>query len=109
MSVKKIISIEDVCEILNDLLKIDYDACFRLVNHRETCNVKVYNHPTIMVAEIAGEYTVGIIGLLNGMFGIREDGFGQLCYNMDNDSEKITEFKPTPSYRNNPPKEMDKI
>ena len=38
---------------------------------------------------------VGLIGILNGLFGIREDGMGSICCDMDN-AGHIKSFKPTP-------------
>jgi hypothetical protein len=55
------------------------------------------DHPTIQVRQYPGdEYSsVGILGILNGLFGIREDGMGAICMEIEDDG-KIISFKLTP-------------
>lgn len=99
---KECITPQDVCDILNDLLKRDYDAVASLINFHTPCNKALADHPTVQVRAYdpvtkeptPGKYTVGVVGILNGLFPTRDEGYGILCYNMEDDG-RITEFKLT--------------
>jgi len=94
---KKFITAEDVCGLLNEFLALDYDCASALFSHREKCNDAVTHHPSIQVHQYPGEDSkVGLIGLINGVFGIAEDGMGAICYEIDNDTNRIVSFKVTP-------------
>jgi len=95
---KESITPKDVCNLLNELLAIDYEAVKNLVSSRVRCNQTLADHPTVQARQYQGdEYpSVGLIGILNGLFGIRPDGMGVMCYTQDDDG-KITEFKETPN------------
>ena len=94
---KSSITVQDVCDLLNEVLKLDSDFLHAITFHREKCNEAIANHPTLQVHQYSPQDPpmAGIIGLLNGMFGIREDdGMGGLCCEID-DNNKIIQFKPT--------------
>lgn len=92
---KETVTVQDVCDVLNEMLKLDKDCITALVNHREPCNEAVANHPTIQVQQYPGDISrVGLIGVLNGMFGIREDGMGALAMVIE-DNGDISGFKRT--------------
>jgi len=92
---KESITPQDACDLLNEMLALDYECVYGLIAHRQRCNEAVAYHPTIQVQQYAlDEYPkVGIVGILNGMFGIREDGMGAICY--EEDQGKILRFKIT--------------
>jgi hypothetical protein len=94
---KKFITSTDVCDLLNELLKLDYECISDLTSHRVKCNDAIANHPTVQVHQYIDDKfpKVGLIGILNGLFGIREDGMGSICCDMDN-AGRIIGFKPTP-------------
>jgi len=98
---KQSIIVNDVCSLLNEMLKLDYDCTHAIVSYRQKCNDLIANHETIQVQQYKGDEfpKVGIVGILNGMFGIREDGMGAICYEIDNG--KILGFKPTPEKEDN--------
>lgn len=93
---KKVISVDEVCSLLNDMLAADYDCTSSLISQRVQCNDTIANHPTIQVQKYKEDEfpKVGLLGFLNGLFGIREDGMGAICMEVDNG--KILGFKPTP-------------
>jgi len=95
--IKERISIQDVCNLLNEMLDLDYEATSNLIACRVECNEKIEKHPTIQVQKLDqnAPSKVGIIGVLNGMFGIREDGMGAIALEIDDD-KRIIGFKPTP-------------
>jgi hypothetical protein len=93
----KSITAEDVCRLLNEFLDADPKCANALLSHRIKCNKKIANHRTIQVQQFGRQRypRVGIIGLLNGMFGIRKDGRGALCADIGKNG-KFIYFKPTP-------------
>ena len=94
---KNSINPQDVCDLLNELLKLDYHCVKTLVSHRVRCNEAIAGHPTVQVQKFIDDEhpKVGLIGILNGLFGIREDGVGAICCET-NESGKIIKFKITP-------------
>jgi hypothetical protein len=94
---KEKITAQDACNMLNELLKLDYECTAALIRHHECCNKSVTEHPTIQVQCYGKDKhpLLGIVGVINGMFGIREDGMGAICYESD-ENDKILGFKITP-------------
>lgn len=94
---KDSISVKDVINILNEVVEKDPEAANSLFGHRVECNKKIADHPTIQVSMYPPDNTpkIGIIGILNGMFGIQKDGFGALAAEVD-DNGKIIQFVETP-------------
>ena len=68
---------------------------------RLICNDAIANHPTIQVAAPKGEmnfYNIGFLGLLNGLFGIRDnDGFGAITMQTHDDGS--AQFVRTDSWK----------
>jgi hypothetical protein len=97
MSLKESITVQDVCSLLNELLIEDAKCIHDLVNARIICNSKIADHPTVQVQQYKGEQQakVGLLGIINGLFGIRDDGMGAICVDIDDD-DKIIRFKETP-------------
>jgi hypothetical protein len=60
-------NIFDVVDFLNDLISIDAQAICDLIELRVPC--KFENHPTTQVSLIDFEHKVGLLGILNGIFG----------------------------------------
>jgi hypothetical protein len=96
---KQSVTPQDVCDLLNELLKLDYDCAHGLISYRQQCNESVATHQSIQVQQYNGDTfpKVGIIGVLNGVFGIRDDGMGAICFEVDNG--RVLGFKLTPSTR----------
>lgn len=76
--VKESVTIDEVIEFLNEILAVDEDAIYDLVETRVACNPALANHPTVQVSLQDGKYTVGLLGILNGIFGTDEDGCGPI-------------------------------
>jgi hypothetical protein len=93
---KKNITPKNVCDLLNEMLELDYSCTEKLIEHRVPCNGKIADHASIQVQQFKTDNSpkVGLIGVLNGMFGVRKDGMGAICYEID--FGKIVRFKPTP-------------
>jgi len=96
---KESVTPQDVCDLLNGLLETDREFIQNLINSRIPCNKDVADHPTIQVQgykDYPNVHTCGILGILNGLFGIRENGFGPLCCELDDESGEIITFKLIP-------------
>lgn len=89
MSIKSSITIDEVIELLNEVVKLDQLAITDLVNSRVPCNLALADHPTIQVGKLESfsdpdrKWRVGLLGLLNGFFGIAEDGYGTIAANFE--------------------------
>ena len=87
------VTVSQVVELLNQALKIDSIAITNLVRTRVVCNRGLANHQTIQVGLAPGcdpednpkdhEYEVGLLGLINGLFGIDEKQWGAIAAEMD--------------------------
>ena len=101
--IKQSITPQDVCDLLNELLRLDPKCILTLIAHREPCNDSISEHPTVQVQpDTSSDHTsqVGILGIINGMFGVRDDGMGPICYETEDAAgsgiETPVGFKLTP-------------
>jgi hypothetical protein len=82
--------IADVVTYLNSLVEADPLAIRAMLCIRIPCNEELADHPT---AQIDGEwpqgYTVGVMGIINGIFGIDDDGCGKISYTMNKDGSNL--------------------
>lgn len=86
---------DDAITYLNELVKLDPKAMNALVETRHPCNQALADHPTAQVATSNGGLaSVGLLGILNGLFGVDEDGWGPITANFDNDGA-LTNFTKT--------------
>lgn len=74
--IKESISIDEVIEFLNELIKTDPDTMYKLVENRISCNNDMLNHPTVQVQDYDSNPKVGFLGIINGLFGTDEKGWG---------------------------------
>lgn len=65
---------ERIVAYLNELVELDRQAIAALIANRVPCNEGVANHPSCQVGKQHGEYHVGLLGILNGLCGVYEDG-----------------------------------
>jgi hypothetical protein len=91
MPYKESVTIDDVLALLNELLEKDRSAIVSLIEHRVFCNKDTANHPTVQVIKKDGVEYVGMLGILNGLFGVNEHQYGVLGIEMD-DSLKFVKF-----------------
>lgn len=80
---KDSVTIDDVIELLNGAIEMDSEAINNLVKSRVTCNELLADHPTIQAGKFGDEYKVGLIGILNGIFGSADDGWGAIAGDFD--------------------------
>lgn len=95
------VTINEALKILNEAVKRDPDAIKELINARVPCNEVLADHPTIQVAALndnhfyggtVTRYEVGLLGILNGIFSIDQNGCGYIASETD-DSGNLIGFK----------------
>lgn len=91
---------EEAIDVLNRALEADPEAITALMDFHAPCNDALADDPTIQVKGIKNadngfDPLVGCIGLINGIFDIREDGRGYICMYRAADGS-ITHFGLTP-------------
>ena len=70
--IKEQISLDETIEFLNEILKLDSSVAQFIIDNRVACNSLIADHESIQVIcdkEDAGLYKVGLLGILNGLFG----------------------------------------
>ena len=84
---------ELIIEYLNSLIKLDKDAIGRLIELRTPCNNNLAKHETVQVLDEGTnnnpKYSVGLLGILNGLCGIDDDGYGFIMAEIDGDNNLI--------------------
>ena len=83
---------QDVVNLLNEALELDPLAVTRLVNSRVPCNDKLANHPTIQVVMDNKTALVGLMGIINGIFGLDAKGYGRVGFQTRKDVHLIHRF-----------------
>lgn len=86
--IKEQITLEEVVEKLNELLKLDKTAMIRLIFDRVSCNAGLAALPEVQTTQGQdGNFTVGFLGIINSLFGIYEngaaDGYGAIILTSD--------------------------
>lgn len=76
---------------LNEALAADPDAINALMRLEVECNAALGRHPSIQVGAQWLSLTLRPLGLINGLFGADEDGWGFICMKTDADG-RIVEF-----------------
>lgn len=89
------VSCEEAVGFLNELIRLDQGAIEKLVDSRVICNKAMADHPTVQVMQIEDKPVVGILGILNGLFGKDENGVGYIraVYNDLNQLERFDTLK----------------
>jgi hypothetical protein len=80
MMIRTTIALDEVIDYLNELIETDRPAMAALIANRVPCNPAMANHPTVQVQAQHGGYLVGMLGILNGLFGTFEDGWGPIVF-----------------------------
>ncbi len=75
MVIDESLSLDLVIDKLNEILEHDRAGISDLfLNKKSPCNEELANHPTVQVWGEGGSYSVAILGILNGLFGVFDDG-----------------------------------
>ena len=81
-----------IIDYMNGLLEADRVAVGALVGNRVPCNETLANHPTCQVQGQNGGNYVGLLGILNGLCGINEVGWGAIAAVFDEDPTNPQKF-----------------
>lgn len=75
-----------VVDLLDELIKTDSVAMKALIASRVPCGQELADHPTVQCGEREGDgYEVGLLGILNGLCGTLEDGWGAVSVVFEDD------------------------
>lgn len=89
--------LEFAVEVLNQALESDPKAISTMMTQRFDCNRALTEHPTIQVSEKEGRRTIGVMGLINGLFGVDKDGYGFIAgiweTDQNNGLDRLVGFK----------------
>jgi hypothetical protein len=92
MVIKESITLHEVADFLNSLLEIDPSTINSMFSMRMFCSKDLANHPAVQVANPKNWIPyVGFIGILNGLFGANENGWGRIAAQYS-DNNKIEKF-----------------
>ena len=75
------VSMDDTITYLNELIELDRPALAALIASRVPCDLALAEHPSCQVRSQYGGFYVGMIGVLNGLFGVGamdERGWGPM-------------------------------
>jgi len=87
-------SIDDAIRILNEINEMDSEVLPALINQRVPRNQTLADHPTVQVggrnslnisedAYAERPFEVGLLGILNGLFGVADNGWGYIyCHSV---------------------------
>jgi len=83
-----------IVDQLNEIYSHDPEALHALCESRVPCNEALRKHPTVQVLVEGGgtESRVGLLGILNGIVGIQDDGWGYISAIYDEDTMKLQGF-----------------
>jgi len=102
--------IDKAIEVLNRAVKQDAQAMTYLMEYRVQVNDGLADDPTIQVLDYTDIVqkgpmglerktpVLGTLGLINGIFGIREDGWGYITMVADDTTGLILRFQRTRDY-----------
>ena len=83
--VKESIAIQETVNFLNEILKYDPVAITAMFSLRVACNKDLADHKTVQVGALSKSYfQVGMIGILNGLFGADKYRWGHISADYDN-------------------------
>lgn len=75
---KKSVSLDEAIAYLNELIEADRPAIAALIANRVPCNEALADHNTVQVQAQHGGFHVGMLGILNGLFGTVDGVNGQI-------------------------------
>lgn len=89
---KETVTQQEAIDFLNELLKIDRETVQKLIKNRIICNKDLAYHSTVQVQRNGNNYVVGLLGILNGLFGTDDAGYGAIA-SLENSDGTILRFE----------------
>lgn len=65
-----------VVDVLNRVHSLDSTVLAKLISYRVECNAGLSDDPTVQVGLTDAGYEVGLLGIINGLVGVDQDGSG---------------------------------
>lgn len=100
MPIRETVTADDAVALMNEALQLDPVGFSDLVGARVPCNTALGDHPTIQcgASEDRTECTVGLLGVINGLFGVADDHHGAIAAiaNDDGDIEAFVRHRIAP-------------
>lgn len=100
------VTVDEVIGLLNEIVRLDRLAVQKLVEARVQCNRELADHPSVQTLADPTEpheshkYSVGVLGVLNGLFGVDERGYGPISAKFEKDDSgkmgDLIDFERTP-------------
>lgn len=88
------VSVQGVVDLLNQALRMDEQGISALIEERITINKDLANHPTIQCVDSGrGRFEVGMLGFLNGLFGIDEKAKGAIEAKIEEKTGRVLGFR----------------
>jgi hypothetical protein len=89
----KKVSLPFVIGFLNKINDLDPSVLPALIAYRVPCNEELGEHPTVQTGKTEDGYEVGILGILNGLFGVKKDGWDYIAaHYKDKEFKEIERF-----------------
>lgn len=83
MAIRESITMKEAIDFLNSLVAKDADAVTTLIEQRVPCNQAMADHPTVQCLLTDNGGKVGLLGILNGLFGSNDQGWGAIAAVME--------------------------
>lgn len=93
---ERTVNAQAVVDLLNEAAGLDHEAMFELVQTRALCNARLAAHPSIQTGPASygsKGHEVGLLGILNGLFGTFPDGWGCIHAVLDDDPNVPIRFE----------------
>lgn len=86
---EKQVTLTHALSVLNRIHALDPTVMPALIGYRVPCNDALAADPTVQVGSSGEKYEVGLLGILNGLFGVDENDWGFIYARFDKDKNLI--------------------
>ena len=76
-----------VIDKLNEINQLDFTVLPKLIAFRIPCNQALADHPSVQVGKTDIGYEVGLLGIINGLVGVKNNGWGYIAANYKDNGE----------------------
>ena len=91
---------DEAIDVLNRIHEADPSVLPALIGYRVPCNQELAKDPTVQVGappgSPGGPYEVGLLGIINGLFGVDEQSWGFIAMVCAKDDGRLIRFERTP-------------
>lgn len=77
-------TVKNAIDVLNRINELDSTVLPQLIKYRVPCNEALADDPTVQVGKLMdGAWEVGLLGIINGFFGVDENEVGYIYAHLD--------------------------